>query len=252
MVHRSADSRLLTNLLTHEKEYSKHLTALHDLSNNSLASFAAYAAASGQQTSGVVLSVAGSLAAADEALRRYGQGVDEWKESMRALKELEEEVGNIMRDREILVTRVIKASRSSKNAAGSIRDSLLLNHQTFTSASSLSLTSSPPDSPSPGASRPLSITSLSPLPSNPKLLAAQSELQACETHLASKEHELAVRRCTALKDGLGARMKAMAECGWAWGEIGREAGRVLDGLGGVKVEGREGEVNGTGESFWFY
>jgi hypothetical protein len=48
------------------------------------------------------MSVAGSLAGIDEALKRYAQGVDEWRETMRLLKDAEEEVGNIMRDREIL------------------------------------------------------------------------------------------------------------------------------------------------------
>jgi hypothetical protein len=47
------------------------------------------------------MSVAGSLAGIDEALKRYAQGVDEWRETMRSLKDAEEEV-DIMRDREIL------------------------------------------------------------------------------------------------------------------------------------------------------
>ncbi|PPQ76376.1 hypothetical protein CVT24_008810, partial [Panaeolus cyanescens] len=236
MVHRSADSRLLSNLLQNEKEYSKHLTHLQDYSNHSLASFAAYAAASPQPTSQVILSVAGSLAAADEALRRYVMGVDEWRDAMRGLKEMEEEVGNIMRDREIL---------SQKSGAGNIRESLLLGHQKLSSASSLSLTSTPPDSPSPGASRPLSASFSLSIPSSTKLAAAQAELHACETHLAAKEHELAVRRCTALKEGLGARMRAMAECGWAWSEIGKEATRTLEEMG-VPVRGDVGGGGGGG------
>ena len=39
MVHRPADSRLLSNLLTHEKDYAKHLAILLDYSQASLASF---------------------------------------------------------------------------------------------------------------------------------------------------------------------------------------------------------------------
>jgi hypothetical protein len=48
------------------------------------------------------MSVAGSLASIDEAFKRYALGVDEWRETMRSLKDAEEQVGNIMRDREIL------------------------------------------------------------------------------------------------------------------------------------------------------
>jgi len=102
MVHRPADSRLLSNLLQQEKEYSKQLSQLLECSNASLASFTAYAAASAPPGSHVIMSVAGSLAGIDEALKRYAQGVDEWRETMRSLKDAEEAVGGIMRDREIL------------------------------------------------------------------------------------------------------------------------------------------------------
>lgn len=63
-----------------------------------------------------------------------------------------------------------------------------------------------------------------------KLSAAQSELQACELHLASKERELANGRSAALREGLGARLKALVDCGWAWGELGKEGLRSLEGL----------------------
>jgi L-alanine-DL-glutamate epimerase-like enolase superfamily enzyme len=63
------------------------------------------------------------------------------------------------------------------------------------------------------------------------LAAAQSELQACETHLASKESELALKRCAAVREGLTTRAKAMIDCGWAWGQLGNEILRSLDDLG---------------------
>ena len=102
MVHRPADSRLLTNLLNHEKDYSKHLSILLDYSQASLASFSAYAAASAPPTSQVIIAVAGALAGADDALRNYAAAVERWQEQLKALKTMEEDVGNIMRDREIL------------------------------------------------------------------------------------------------------------------------------------------------------
>jgi hypothetical protein len=103
MVHRPSDSRLLTNLLSSEKEYTKHLqTLLDDLSPSSLASFSAYAAASPPPTSTAILGVVGALGGADEALRRYVGAVEGWREELRELRELEEDVGTVMRDREIL------------------------------------------------------------------------------------------------------------------------------------------------------
>ena len=102
MVHRPADSRLLANLLSQEKDYSKQLGIVLETSQASLASFSAYASASAPPISQVILSVAGALAGADEALQRYLGAVDVWRDQLRRLKELESEVGNIMRDREIL------------------------------------------------------------------------------------------------------------------------------------------------------
>lgn len=61
--------------------------------------------------------------------------------------------------------------------------------------------------------------------------AAQAELQACEAHLASMERELDERRARAVRDGLSVRCKAMVECGWAWGEMGKEGLRALESMG---------------------
>lgn len=102
MVHRPSDSRLLTNLLSHEKDYSKQLGSLLDSSQSSLASFSAYASSSAPGVAQAILAVAGSFAGSDEALRRYGDAVEEWRGMLKDLKDLEEEVGSVMRDREIL------------------------------------------------------------------------------------------------------------------------------------------------------
>lgn len=102
MVHRPTDSRLLANLLSQEKEYSKQLAAVLETSQASLSSFSAYASASAPPVSQVILAVAGALAGADDALQKYLEAVDEWRDQLRRLKGLESEVGNMMRDREIL------------------------------------------------------------------------------------------------------------------------------------------------------
>src|SRR6266436_5704387 len=103
MVHRPSDSRLLNGLLSNEKEYHKQLLALVDnYSQLSLTAFAAYASASPAPVARAVIAVAGSFAGADDALRRYAVTVEAWQAELRALKELEDEIGNVMRDREIL------------------------------------------------------------------------------------------------------------------------------------------------------
>lgn len=102
MVHRPTDSRLLVNLLAHERDYSKQLASLLEQSQASLTSFSAYASASAPPTSQIIVSIAGALYGADEALRKYAAAVDYWQQQLKALKEMEDGLGNIIRDREIL------------------------------------------------------------------------------------------------------------------------------------------------------
>ena len=66
--------------------------------------------------------------------------------------------------------------------------------------------------------------------SNSKLNLAQNELQACEAHLADREKALAQMRENVVIKGLKGRCKAMVECGWKWGEMGKEGTRALEGL----------------------
>jgi hypothetical protein len=107
------------------------------------------------------------------------------------------------------VTRLIKVSKSQKPT----RDSFIA---TIT-----------PTSPEPSGSS-TSLTSPSLMSANTKLSAAQAELQACEAMLAQKEQALDKLRIRAVKEGLQARCMAMVECGWAWGEMGKEGLRALE------------------------
>ncbi len=63
---------------------------------------------------------------------------------------------------------------------------------------------------------------------NVKLSHAQAELQACEAHLALKEQDLERVRVRAVIGGLKRRCKALVECGWIWGEKGKEALHALE------------------------
>ena len=70
-----------------------------------------------------------------------------------------------------------------------------------------------------------------------KLSVAQAELQACEAHLAAKEQELNAFRTQTVRVGLEARCKAMVECGWKWGEMGKEGMRALETLDAPMANG---------------
>lgn len=102
------------------------------------------------------------------------------------------------------MTRLIKVSKNQKPT----RDTLLA-----TSGSSSSLSFVKPE-----------------VQLGSKLAAAQGELQACEAHLATKERELDMMRAATVRVGLQARCKALVECGWQWGEMGKEGLRALETL----------------------
>ena len=87
----------------------------------------------------------------------------------------------------------------------------------------------------------ISLDSFTPaVASSSKLGAAQSELQACESHLAAKEKELDQLRISTVQRGLQARCKAMVECGWNWGEMGKEGLRALEGMESAPAHGNDG------------
>ncbi|KIK19948.1 hypothetical protein PISMIDRAFT_106609 [Pisolithus microcarpus 441] len=111
VVHRPPDSRLLTNLIAHEKEYTKPFVSLFPLSHAALASLSAYSAASPSENpyssdagsaAQVLAAIVDVLAGADDALQRYLHVAEKWREQLASLKELEDDIGSILRDREIL------------------------------------------------------------------------------------------------------------------------------------------------------
>ena len=96
------DTRLLDGVVKSEKDYSAALVSLLSISDISLSSISAYASSTTPPVSTAMLAVAVALAGADEALRKYIASVDAWREDLKQIRRLEDEVGNVLRDREIL------------------------------------------------------------------------------------------------------------------------------------------------------
>jgi hypothetical protein len=119
------------------------------------------------------------------------------------------------------VTRLIKLSKNQKPTRDSFIGTL---GSSVGGASQISLNS---------------FTSAGASPS--KVGAAQAQLQACEAHLAAKEKELDERRVSAVRRGLEIRCKAMVECGWNWGEMGKEGLRALEGIENAAANGLDGQ-----------
>ncbi|KAG8732298.1 hypothetical protein FRC10_001018 [Ceratobasidium sp. 414] len=234
------DNRLLTNLIKCEKEHHSALLALLVRSHTSLAALSAYASTAAPPVAQALLGglegCIQAFAAADEGLRGYAAAVEGWKEELREVRRVEDEVKAVVKDKDILVGRLIKASKqkipTSSLQAGPApipNASYLAPASPSSSSFSLPSTSQPYGqggyqyTPTPHATQHI----------NSKLALAQRELHACEAHLAGKEAELAEVRRSALTEGMARRCRAMAEVGLVWRERGEQ------GMGGLEELGRD-------------
>ncbi|KAG8969311.1 hypothetical protein FRC03_003412 [Tulasnella sp. 419] len=193
------DTRLLDHLNRADKDFTQAFGDLFVLSHASIAALSAYGSSTAPPTSQAIMGVTTVLISVDQALRTYVASIDDWREKVKEIKRIDTEISHIMRDREILVTRLLKASKQKPN-----RDSLL--HPTGPPSPSMSNQS-------------LSIA---------KLTLAQQELQACEMTLSQKQAELDEITRSAVKDGLEKRCRALIDCGYTFSEKGREGLIALD------------------------
>ncbi|EIN06855.1 hypothetical protein PUNSTDRAFT_54215 [Punctularia strigosozonata HHB-11173 SS5] len=219
MPHRAPDMRLLSALLSAESTYHKSLLASLLASSSAVTTFTAFASASAPPTSYVALAFADVVfSRADDAVRLYADSVQSWRERLEELREREEDLAAVVRDREILVTRLLKASK--------------IKNPSHPSSNRSSLSGPSPANPRDSSST-LSL-SLSSSSSNTKLLQAQVELQACEATLAEKQAALDALRLQVVRTGLQERCKALIECARIWGEAGKEGMKTLEGLGSTR------------------
>ncbi|CAE6356323.1 unnamed protein product [Rhizoctonia solani] len=217
-----ADNRLLTNLIKCEKEHHSALLALLVRSHTSLAALSAYASTASPPVAQALRGCIQAFATADEGLRGYAAALEGWKEELKEVKRVEDELKSVVKDKDILVSRLIKASKQKIPTSSIQAGPAPIPHGSSPSSSSFSLPTSQPYSytPTPHATQHI----------NSKLAQAQRELQACETHLAGKEAELAEVRRSAIAEGMARRCRAMADAGHVWRERGEMGLSVLGGL----------------------
>ncbi|KAF8748752.1 hypothetical protein RHS01_10588 [Rhizoctonia solani] len=106
-----ADNRLLTNLIKCEKEHHSALLALLVRSHTSLAALSAYASTASPPVAQALRGCIQAFAAADEGLRGYAVALEGWKEELKEVKRVEDELKAVVKDKDILVNRLIKASK---------------------------------------------------------------------------------------------------------------------------------------------
>lgn len=129
--------------------------------------------------------------------------LETFRQDLKAIHQLEEELSRVKRDREILVTRLIKntKSRPSKNDLAAVANGYSSNDNNSIRGSQLSVTSDGSAKESKRAG---------------KLAEAQAELLGCEEHLRGLEVTIEGERNKVMQHGLADRFRAMDEVGRMW------------------------------------
>lgn len=183
------DSRLLQNLIKGEKSYIDNLGASSTSGYAAASALAAWATSEAPDISKAAQNLSEILASVADAQRTHVQALEGYRSALKDVLDREQSIRSVVRDRDILVGRLIKASKKkvSKKDLGLSQDEKM-----------------------------------------EKVNAAQRELHACEQVLASEEAALVGVKRRTFKEALTMRMKTMGDAGAAMVEAAKEAILLLD------------------------
>lgn len=134
----------------------------------------------------------------------YMSSMDAWRKDLKQIHHLEEEMSRVRRDREILVTRLIKTTKSRPTKSDLSAMATSYNQSNMSSRSSaLSVTSDGSAATKEGKRA-------------GKLADAQAELLGCEEHLRALEVKIEKERNKVMLRGLEERFRAMEAVGRMW------------------------------------
>ncbi|SPO27591.1 uncharacterized protein UTRI_04377_B [Ustilago trichophora] len=183
------DSRLLQNLIKAEKSYIDNLGASSTSGYAAASALAAWGTSEAPDISKAAQNLSEILASVADAQRTHVQALEGYRSALKDVLDREQSIRSVVRDRDILVGRLIKASKKkvSKKDSGLSQDEKM-----------------------------------------EKVNAAQRELHACEQVLASEEAALVGVKRRTFKEALTMRMKTMGDAGAATVEAAKEAILLLD------------------------
>ncbi|KAJ1036979.1 hypothetical protein NDA10_006162 [Ustilago hordei] len=183
------DSRLLQNLIKGEKIYIDNLAASSHSGYAAASALAAWGTSEAPDISKASQTLSEILASAADAQRTHVQALEGYRSALKDVLDREHSIRSVVRDRDILVGRLIKASKKkvSKKDSGLSQDEKM-----------------------------------------EKVNAAQRELHACEQVLASEEAALVGVKRRTFKEALTMRMKTMGDAGAAMVDAAKEAILLLD------------------------
>ncbi|WVW86378.1 hypothetical protein I302_108424 [Kwoniella bestiolae CBS 10118] len=254
--HRSSSDRLLNNYLDSQKSLTTSLLTLLSHSHSSTSSLLAYVTSS----PGVIVPIRRGVrhAAFEGPLSseltndpysqeaEHGQGgwatyissLDQFRKDLKQIHLLEEELSRVKRDREILVTRLIKStkSRPTKSDLSALATSYASHNGPAQSSrnSVLSMSSNGSTTATNKESKRAG-----------KLADAQAELLGCEEHLRGLEVRIENERNKVMMRGLEERFRAMDAVGRMWVQQSKKGLRDLERLQDLPPDAFELDSNGS-------
>ncbi|WVF67302.1 hypothetical protein IAT40_002053 [Kwoniella sp. CBS 6097] len=252
--HRSSSDRLLNNYLDSQKSLTTSLLTLLSHSHSSTSSLLAYVTSS----PGVIVPIRRAVrhAAFEGPLSQelmnnpdnhghgydegqggwasYIQTLDEFRKDLKQIHLLEEELSRVKRDREILVTRLIKTtkSRPTRSDLSAIASSYSQGGPQSSRASVLSMSSNGSATTKEGKRA-------------GKLADAQAELLGCEEHLRSLEVRIENERNKVMMRGLEDRFRSMEVVGRMWVAQAKRGLTDLERLQDLPPDAFELDSNGS-------
>ncbi|KAN0059973.1 hypothetical protein ACQY0O_007946 [Thecaphora frezii] len=183
------DSRLLQNLIKGEKAYIDNLASSSASAHAAASALAAWGTSEAPDIARASQTLAEILTSVADAERTHVQALEGYRGALKDVLDREQSIRSVVRDRDILVGRLIKASKKkvSKKDYGMSYDE-----------------------------------------KNEKVMAAQRELHACEQVLASEEAALVGVKRRTFKEALTMRMKTLGDAGAAMVDAAKEAILLLD------------------------
>lgn len=185
----ATDSRALQNLIKAEKTYVENLFSTTSAAMSAASALQAWGMSETPDMEQATMSVSKWLEEASSAQRTHGQAIDQYREALKDVLEREHSIRGILRDREILISRVIKNSKRKPSRWE------VINGDDDNQA---------------------------------RIAEAQRELHACEQLLANESALLVGVKRRTFKEALAMRVKTMGDSGAVMMDSARAILEYLD------------------------
>jgi hypothetical protein len=189
--HAAGDSRLLTNLIKSERSYINNLHASVMSAHAAASALSAWGTSEAPDVTECSARLADLLSASADVQNTHVSAIEGYRAALKDVSDREASIRAVVRDRDILVGRLIKASNKSISTSGKN-------------------------------------SKKSPEEKAEKVHIAQRELHACENILTQEEAALVGVKRRTFKEALTMRMKTMGDAGAAMVDAAKEAILLLD------------------------